>query len=94
MTMTPWKLPHGQWSKKLTMTMTPSILLMVTNFDHGNSSILAVVMVKMTNFDHLTTEILKFWPLSRSKIFDHLTMTPGRRPNGQKNRGHLTPPKL
>ena len=23
MTMTPWNLPHGQWSKKLTMTMTP-----------------------------------------------------------------------
>ena len=29
MTMTPWNLPHGQWSKKLNMTMTPSILPMV-----------------------------------------------------------------
>ena len=29
MTMTSWNLPHGQWSKKLTMTMTPSILPMV-----------------------------------------------------------------
>ena len=25
MTMTPWNLPHGQWSKKLTMTMKLSI---------------------------------------------------------------------
>ena len=25
MTMTPWNLPHGQWSKKLTMTTKPSI---------------------------------------------------------------------
>ena len=38
----------------------------------------------MVNFDHLTTEILEFFPWSWSKIFDHLTMTPGRRPNGQK----------
>ena len=29
MTMTPWNLPHGQWSKKLTMTTKPSILPMV-----------------------------------------------------------------
>ena len=29
MIMTPWNLPHGQWSKKLTMTMTPSFLAMV-----------------------------------------------------------------
>ena len=29
MAMTPWNLPHGQWSKKLAMTMTPSILPMV-----------------------------------------------------------------
>ena len=46
----------------------------------------------MANFDHLTTDISKFWPWSWSKMFDHLTMTPGRRPNGQKNHGHLTPP--
>ena len=38
----------------------------------------------MAIFDHLTTAILKFWPWSWSNIFDHLTMTPGRRPNGQK----------
>ena len=49
-------------------------------------------MVKMTNFDHLTTVILKFWPWSWSKIFDHLTMTPGRRPNGQKIMVILPPP--
>ena len=36
------------------------------------------------NFDHLTMIILKFWPWSWSKIFDHMTMTPRRRPNGQK----------
>ena len=29
MIMTPWNLPHGHWSKKLTMTITPSILPMV-----------------------------------------------------------------
>ena len=43
------------------------------------------------NFDHLTMVILKFRPWSWSKIFDHMTMTPGRRPNGQKNHGRLTP---
>ena len=32
----------------------------------------------MANFDHLTTKISKFWPWSWSKIFDHLTMTPGQ----------------
>ena len=46
----------------------------------------------MANFDHLTTDILKFWPWSWSKIFDHLTMTPGRRPNGQKIMVILPPP--
>ena len=30
MTMTPWNLPHGQWSKKLTMTMTPCNFAVVT----------------------------------------------------------------
>ena len=35
MTMAPWNLPHGQWSKKLTITMTPSILPMVNGqIDH------------------------------------------------------------
>ena len=34
------------------------------------------------NFGHLTMVILKFWPWS--KIFDHMTTTPGRRSNGQK----------
>ena len=99
MTMTPWNLPHGQWSKKLTMTMKPWNLSVVNGqidkfwpFDHGNSSILAMVMVKKTNFDHLTTVISKFWPWSWSKIFDHLTMTPGRGPNGQKFMVILPPP--
>ena len=36
------------------------------------------------NFDHLTIVISKFWPWSWSKIFDHMTMTPARRPYGQK----------
>ena len=40
------------------------------------------------NFDHLTMVILKFWPWSLSKIFDHMTMTP----KWSKNRGRLTPP--
>ena len=43
------------------------------------------------NFDNLTTLILKFWPWSWSKIFDHMTMTPGCRPNGQKIMVALTP---
>ena len=62
MTMTPWNLPHGQWSKKLTMTMT-------------GPRFCPWSMVKLTNFDHLTTVILEFWPWSWSKIaiFDHLT---------------------
>ena len=42
------------------------------------------------NFDHLTMVILKF--RSWSKIFDHMTMTPGRRPNGQKIVVALPPP--
>ena len=46
----------------------------------------------MADFDHLTTDILKFWPWSWSKIFDHLTMTPGRGPNGQKIMVILPPP--
>ena len=57
MTMTPWNLPHGQWSKKLTMTMTPSILPMVNGqnyqfwpFDLSNFEILAMVMVKNGQF--------------------------------------------
>ena len=44
------------------------------------------------NFDHLTMVILKFWPWSLSKFFDHLTMTPRRRPNGQKIMVALPPP--
>ena len=46
------------------------------------------------NFDHLTMVILKFRPWSWSKIFDHMTMTPWRRPNGQKIVVALPPPKL
>ena len=44
------------------------------------------------NFDHLTMVMLRFWPWSWSKIFDHMTMTPGRRPNGQKIMVALPPP--
>ena len=102
MTMTPWNLPHGQWSKKLTMTMTTLNLpcgqwSKLTNFDHLTMVILEFwrwSWSKMANFDHLTTEISKFWPWSWSKIFDHLTMTPGRRPNGQKIVVILPPPPL
>ena len=42
------------------------------------------------NFDHLTMAIFKFRPWPWSKIFDHMTMTPG--PYGKKNHGRLTPP--
>ena len=100
MTMTPLNLPHGQWSKKLTMTMTPSILaqmVKLTNFDHLTTVILEFwpwSWSKMAIFDHLTTAILKFWPWSWSKIFDHFTMTPGRRPNGQKIVVILPPPLI
>ena len=44
------------------------------------------------NFDQLTMVIKKFWPQSWSKIFDHMTMEPGRRPNGQNIVVALTPP--
>ena len=44
------------------------------------------------NFDHLTMVILKCRPWSWSKIFDHMTMTPGHRPNGQKIVVALPPP--
>ena len=44
------------------------------------------------NFDHLTMVMFKFWPWSWSKIFDHMTMTPGRRPYGQKIMVALPPP--
>ena len=44
------------------------------------------------NFDYLTMVIFKFWLWSWSKIFDHMTMTPGRRPNGQKVMVALPPP--
>ena len=100
MTMTPWNLPHGQWSKKLTMTMRhprfcPWSMVKLTNFDHLTTVILEFwpwSWSKMAIFDHLTMAILKFWPWSWSKIFDHLTMTPGHRPNGQKIVVILPPP--
>ena len=44
------------------------------------------------NFGHLTIVISKFWPWSWSKIFDHMTMTPARRPYGQKIMVALPPP--
>ena len=57
MTTTPWNLPHGQWSKKLTMTMTPWNFPMVNGqidqfipFDHDNFEILAMAMVKNDQF--------------------------------------------
>ena len=43
------------------------------------------------NFEHLSMDILKFRPWSGFKIFDHMTMTPGRRPNGQKIMAILPP---
>ena len=67
----------------------------MANFDHLTTVILKFwrwSWSKMANFDHLTTVILKFWPWSWSKIFDHSTMTPGRRPNGQKIMVILPPP--
>ena len=44
------------------------------------------------NFYHMTIVISKFWPWSWSKIFDHMTMTPARRPYGQKIMVALPPP--
>ena len=134
MTMAPWNLTHGQWSKNLTMTtdtlnlefppwsMVKTVILCsnfvvnskVNHFDQGKFVFwpwpwskwvfLAEFPVKILglnhidheifgfwplhghgrNFDHLTIVISKFWPWSWSKIFDHMTMTPARRPNGQK----------
>ena len=70
-------------------------MVKLANFDHLTTAILKFwprSWSKMANFDHLTTVILKFWPWSWSEIFDHLTMTPGRRPNGQKIMVILPPP--
>ena len=82
--------------------MTPSILPMVNGqidqirpFDHGYSWILAMFMVKKWPF--LTIWPRQFWNFGHGhgqKFFDHLTMTPGRRPNGQKIVVILPPPKL
>ena len=46
------------------------------------------------NFDHLTKVIWKILPWSWSKVFDHMTMIPGRRSNGQKCVVTLPPPNL
>ena len=54
------------------------------DFGHGHGQ----------NFDHMTIVISKFWPWSWSKIFDHMTMTPARRPYGQKIMVALPPPKF
>ena len=54
------------------------------DFEHGRGR----------SFDHLTMVILKFWPWSWSKIFDHMTMTPGHRPNGKKIMVALPSPPL
>ena len=43
-----------------------------------------MVMVEIFTICHLTMVFLKFKPWSWSKFFDHMTMTPGRRSNGQK----------
>ena len=72
-------------------------MVKITNFDHLTTAILKFwpwSWSKMANFDHLTTDNLKFWPWSWSQIFDHLTMTPGCRPNGQKIMVILPPPVI
>ena len=72
-------------------------MVKLTNFDHLTTEILEFwpcSWLRIAIFDHLTTAILKFLPWSWSKIFDHLTMTPGRRPNGQKIVVILPPPNL
>ena len=56
----------------------------IENLDFGR--------VNGRNFDHLTIVILKFLPWPWSKIFDHMTMTTGHRPNGQKIVVALPPP--
>ena len=48
-------------------------------------------MVNGQKIDH-DHDILDFAHGQWSKIFDHLTMTPGRRPNGQKVMVILPPP--
>ena len=138
MTMTPWNLTHGQWSKNLTMTtdtlefppwsMVKNVIQCsnfvvksrVNHFDHGKFvfwpwswskwvffGIISCQNLRLTistmknldfghghgrNFDHLTVVILKFWPWSWSTFFDHMTMTPARRPYGQKIMVALPPP--
>ena len=62
---------------RLTISTTKNL-----DFGHGHGR----------NFDHMTIVISKFWPWSWSKIFDHMTMTPARRPYGQKIMVALPPP--
>ena len=85
MTMTTWNLPYGQWSMIMWFKRFKCTILTVGNLDfcHGHGH----------NFDHLTTVIQKMLTMVMwSKIFDHMTMTPVRRSNGQKGVVTLPPP--
>ena len=107
MTMTPWNLAHGQRSKNLTMAIDTLEFAPWSMVKYGifranlwwefRSTILTMENLDFSrghgqNFDHLNMVILKFRPWSWSKIFDYITMTPGRRPNGQKIVVALPPP--
>ena len=81
-----WPWPWSKWvffglisCRNLRLTISTMENL---DFGHGHGR----------NFDHLTIVISKFWQWSWSKIFDHMTMTPARRPNGQKIMVALPPP--
>ena len=89
MTMTPWNLLHGQWSKNIDHDHNTVDFAhgQWTAFDHLTTVIFEFwpwSWSKRTKFNHLTTVIFEFWPWS--KIFDHLTMTPGIKPNSLKSR--------
>ena len=56
MTMTPWNLAHGQWSKNLTITIDTLEFL---GFCHDLGQ----------NFDHVTTVIKKILTMAMVKTF-------------------------
>ena len=106
MTMTPWNFLHGQWSKRLfsaqiSWTNQRLTILFFALISCQNLRLTISTMKNLDfghghgrNFDHLTIVISKFRPWSWSKIVDHMTMTPTRRPYGQKIMVALPPPQI
>ena len=66
MSMTPWNLPYGQWSKNLTLaTDTLAGICPVVNGQNVHFEFNFVVKFQVDHFDHRT---FGFWPWSWSKF--------------------------